>query len=163
MRQENKFVAELYRYLAPFIDTKKTIHLSLDGMAAKNGVNQGILDDADVPDFWFTLIGSGHQTLLEAKTLTKNNQVTLGSNQVSSWRAQGSGKHRPHAWVAVSLDFKTFYFWSHQDFLEHLNKLKILRKYNPFTIPDKVKNLQSFETVEELALHILRYFSPTQG
>jgi hypothetical protein len=31
MKQERKLVAELYRYIAPFIDTEHDVYISLDG------------------------------------------------------------------------------------------------------------------------------------
>src|SRR5436309_86774 len=49
VKQENHFVAELWRYLAPFIDTSSQSYLSLDGIAARKGVSDHVLADADVP------------------------------------------------------------------------------------------------------------------
>ena len=56
MKQESRFVAELYRYLAPFIDTARELYVSLDGMAARQGVLGGHFTDPDVPDLWFYLV-----------------------------------------------------------------------------------------------------------
>jgi hypothetical protein len=47
-KREHQFVAETYRHLAPFIDSSKGVYLSLDGEAAKQGVLQGIFQDACV-------------------------------------------------------------------------------------------------------------------
>lgn len=57
-KQEHRFVAELYRFLAPFVDVEAGVYLSLDGMAALRGVEAKIFEDSDVPDLWFTLVGT---------------------------------------------------------------------------------------------------------
>src|SRR5438552_11675650 len=64
MKQEHRFVADLYRYIAPFIDTAEPIFLSLDGEAAKKGVSEKHFGDAGIPDMWFTLVGATMPTLI---------------------------------------------------------------------------------------------------
>src|SRR4051794_15694829 len=105
MRQEHRFVAELYRYLAPFIDTSADVYLSLDGIAARRGVSSKKFDDADVPDLWFTLVGHTQPVLLEAKIVDDKRRVTVNRNQLMAWRSNGRGGHRPTAWVATNEAF----------------------------------------------------------
>jgi hypothetical protein len=153
MRQEHRFVADLYRYLAPFIDPDKPIYLSLDGEAAKKGVREKVFDDGDVPDLWFTLVGNPTETLLEAKTLSETNRITLGGRQLAAWRSSGEGKHRPWAWVAASIDLRQLYFWEHEAFLESLDDCRSNAANCEFRLPE---THVAFRDIRALALHILR-------
>ncbi len=67
MKQEHRLVAELYRFIGPFINTTKDIYVSLDGQAADTAVLAGRFKDAALPDLWFTLVGATAPTLIEAK------------------------------------------------------------------------------------------------
>jgi hypothetical protein len=153
MRQEHRFVADLYRYLAPFIDPYKPIYLSLDGEAAKKGVKEEFFEDRDVPDLWFTLLGNQTETLLEAKTLFSPNSIKLGQRQLTAWRSNGPGKHRPWAWVAASSDLKQLSFWRHEAFLGKLDRCRSNADYPDIRLPD---DKVAFTDIRALALHILR-------
>ena len=67
MKQEHRLVAEVYRYLAPFIDTTKDIYLGLDGQAALTASTAGRFVDPNLPDLWFTLLGRPVPCRIEAK------------------------------------------------------------------------------------------------
>jgi hypothetical protein len=71
MKQEQKLVAEVYRYLAPFIDTSRELYLSLDGQAPLVGVGRGHFVDGTIPGPWFTILGNTRATLIEAKAADK--------------------------------------------------------------------------------------------
>lgn len=152
MKQEHRLVAELYRYIAPFIDTKKEIYLSLDGQAAKTAVGAGRFIDPDIPDLWFTLVGEDHPTRLEAKILDKGS-ASLMRSQVLAWRSSGPGSYKPHAWVAANREFSEFYFWQHAAFCPSLDRCSANRKTHTLAAP---KERVAFSTVPELVLHVLR-------
>lgn len=152
MRQEHRFVADLYRYVAPFIDTAKPIYLSLDGEAAKRGVTEKHFGDAGVPDMWFTLVGGNGSTLVEAKII-EGGKVTIGQSQLCAWRTSGNGKHKPSAWVAANHSLDKFYYWSHNDILQILDACTSQKKYPKVGAPSSAKE---FSDLRLLALELLR-------
>ena len=153
MKQESRFVAESYRYLAPFIDTGAHLHLGLDGEAAKKGVSDSVFADPDVPDLWFTLVGSTRPTLLEAKVLHAGRRIIVNRRQLYAWRSSGLGRHKPTAWVATDEGLKTFLHWEHSDFIQQLDKSGAASKYPTFRLPDV---RAEFPDVRQSALHVLR-------
>jgi hypothetical protein len=153
MKQEHKLVAELYRYLAPFINTEHEIYISLDGQAAITGVGKGTFVDSVVPDLWFTLLAAAEPTLVEAKTIDTNGRLLLMRSQLQAWRGVGAGAHKPAFWVATNRAFDKFYFWSHAEFLPILDKTKATANTVTLLPP---KNRREFISVSALALHILR-------
>ena len=85
MKQEHRLVAELYRFVAPFIDTKKDIFVSVDGgQAASRATKAGRFVDAALPDLWFTLIGADNRTLVEAKIIENEGKALLMQSQLRS-------------------------------------------------------------------------------
>ena len=154
MKQESRFVAELYRYLAPFIDTSRPLYVSLDGIAARRGVSDNVFSDPDVPDLWFTLAGDPNLILLEAKVLNAGRRVTVNQAQLTAWRSTGSGKHKPGAWVAADEALTAFFYWSHVDFLARLDASNTTALYPRLQMPD---SRIEFTEVRQLALHVLRF------
>jgi hypothetical protein len=154
MKQEHLFVANLYHYLLPFIDSAKLIPVSLDGEAAKKGVKERRFQDSNVPDLWFTLVGGSAPVLLEAKVMNGNGSITIGHGQLSAWRRNGNGRHPPTAWVASNEALSEFYYWSHGGFSERLHECRARGKY-PRIRPPKDK-MSHFCDIRQLALHILR-------
>ena len=152
MKQEHRLVAEIYRFLAPFINASNDIYLCLDGQAARTGVTDGRFSDPDVPDMWFTLVGAAQPLRLEAKILD-GNAATLMSSQVRAWRSTGSSKYSPDAWVAANRAFDTFYFWPHSDFVRQLDKCTATQPSHKLAAP---RDRLSFSSIPELALHVLR-------
>ncbi len=153
MKQEHRLVAELYRFIAPFIDTKKDIFISLDGQAASTATKAGRFADAALPDLWFTLLGSDNRTLIEAKIIENEGKALLMQSQLIAWRSSGSGAYKPEYWVAANRSFDRYYFWKHEHFLPILDKSKA--KTNTLTLhppPERVE----FLSISELALHVLR-------
>ncbi len=117
MKQEHRLVAEVYRWLAPFVDTQHDIYISPDGQAAKTAVAAGRFKDPDIPDLWFTLVGSHTPTYIEAKVVDDDGTVLVMQSQITAWRnTGGTGMYKPHYWVATNRSFKKFYFWHHADF-----------------------------------------------
>jgi hypothetical protein len=152
MKQEQRLVAEVYRYLAPFIDTSRDIYLSLDGQAALVGVGQGRFVDGTIPDLWFTLIGRANPTLIEAKAFDAKGRVLLMQSQLQAWRTSGAGGHRPSYWIGVSNSFDTFFLWKHSDFLLALDNSQ--NKQDTVTLAPPPQR-QEFGTINQLALAIL--------
>ena len=152
MKQEQKLVAELYRYVAPFIDSSKDLYLSLDGQAALVGVGKGHFIDGTIPDLWFTVMGQADAMLIEAKALDAKGRVLLMQTQLRAWCSSGRGGHKPHLWVAVSNAFDQFFLWGHSDFTSILDACRNNQKTVPFSVP---KSAQSFKTVNQLALAVL--------
>jgi hypothetical protein len=162
MKQEHRLVAEIYRFLAPFIDASENIYLCLDGQAARTGVAAGHFSDPDVPDMWFTLVGAAQPFRLEAKILD-GNAATLMSSQVRAWRSNGSSNYSPDAWVAASRKFDKFFFWPHSAFTSQLDKCSATQSSHKLATP---KDKLMFSSLPELSLHILRVspnnsFKPT--
>jgi len=158
MKQEHRLVAEIYRFVAPFIDTTKEIYLSLDGQAAKTAVGKGRFTDPDIPDLWFTLVGSGFTTRIEAKILD-NGSALLMQSQILAWRSFGSGSYKPVAWVAANREFTEFYYWPHSAFLPSLDRCAAARKTHTLAAP---KDRLVFPSIPELALHVLRASSESR-
>lgn len=154
MKQEQRLVAELYRYLAPFFDTSKDVYVSLDGRAALTGVQRGRLSDGTVPDLWFTLAGSELPTRLEAKALDTSRKVLLMQNQLKAWRCSGVGHYTPDLWVAASHGFDAFYLWEQAEFASLLERSRNRQKTVPFSMP---AGHRTYATVAELALAVLRH------
>ncbi len=153
MKQENRLVAELYRYLAPFIDTKKDIYICLDGQAAETGVSNGTLIDSVLPDMFFHFVGQTHPTLMEAKIIEESGNALLMQSQLSSWRSTGTGKYKPKYWFASNRSFTEFYLWTHEEFLPILNNSKALGK--TLTLKSPVSKLK-FTNIIELAIYIIK-------
>ena len=152
MKQEHRLVAEIYRFIAPFIDTTQEIYLSLDGQAAKTAVGAGRFTDPDIPDLWFTLVGSKRPTRLEAKILDKGAALLMQS-QILAWRSSGTGAYKPASWVAANREFNEFYIWPHTAFSPSLDRCTAARKTHKLAAP---KDRLVFSSIPELALHILR-------
>lgn len=153
MKQENRLVAELYRFLAPFIDTSKDIYVCLDGQAAATAVAAEKFIDATLPDLWVTFVGDFWRTLIEVKISEDEGGVLLMQSQLSAWRSSGGGAYKPKIWVAANRSFNEFYFWAHADFLPALDRTKA--KGKTITLRPPSSKL-AFKHVSELALHILR-------
>lgn len=152
MKQEHRLVAEIYRFVAPFIDTTKEIYLSLDGQAAKTAVGAGRFTDSDIPDLWFTFVGSESPTRIEAKILDKGAALLMQS-QILAWRSKGTGSYKPESWIAANREFNQFYFWHHSAFVPSLDRCGATRKTHTLSAP---KERLAFSSIPELALHILR-------
>ncbi len=153
MKQEQRLVAELYRYIAPFIDASKDVYVSLDGQAAMLGVQSGHFMDGTIPDLWFTLIGNTRSSHIEAKALNPKNHVLLMQSQLQAWKSTGTGRHKPEFWVAVSNGFDTFYLWEQTDFALILDRSKSKQKTVSVSLP---ASRRTFGTVVELALAVLQ-------
>ena len=153
MKQEHRLVAEVYRFLAPFVDTKCAVYLSLDGQAAITAHRAGRFLDTNIPDIWVTLIGTGSPVHIEAKTLDNDGKVMLMQSQLTAWRSTGCGAYKPQYWIGVDRPFERFYFWAHDDFLPILDRSKANRKTVTFRPP---KSSRVFMSPQELALHVLR-------
>jgi hypothetical protein len=165
MKQEQRLVAEVYRFLAPFVDTTKSIYVSLDGQAALTGMEKGMFTHPTIPDLWFTFVGAEVPTLIEVKTV-RDDKVLLMQSQLQAWCSMGNGTHRPQSWIAVNTEFNCFYYWTHEAFLPRLDRPTNRRPGSkiPKTIyrelPDE---LQQFRNANELALHIIRQTAITEG
>ena len=152
MKQEQRLVAEVYRFLAPFVDTAKNVYVSLDGQAAEMGVQGGLFEHPTIPDLWFTFVGAGAPTLLEAK-IVDDGRVLVMQSQLQAWRSTGGGAHRPHAWIAASRGLDTFYYWTHADFVGRLDGTRAGTPTVLLRVPDQ---RTEFGHASELALHIIR-------
>ena len=152
MKQEQRLVAEVYRFLAPFVDTTESIYISLDGQAAQTGMAKGLFTHPTIPDLWFTFVGAHEPTLIEAKTV-RAGKVLLMQSQLQSWRSTGTGAHKPKSWIAVNTEFDRFYYWTHTDFFPRLDATQATTPTVNLRLPD---NLLEFRHPNELALQIIR-------
>jgi hypothetical protein len=153
MKQEHRLVAELYRFIAPYIDTTKDIYVSLDGQAADTAVVAGRFKDAAIPDLWFSLVGAASPTRIEAKIIEDNGGALLMQSRLSAWRTAGAGAYKPQFWVASNRSFNKFYFWTHGEFLPSLDNSKA--QSNTLTLRPP-ESRREFNHISELALHVLR-------
>lgn len=151
MKQEHRFVAELYHCLAPHINMHRPVYVSLDGQAAITGVREELFKDTFIPDLWFTLRDLKRPTLIEAKALDGNNRVLLMRAQLLAWRPRGHGHHKPRYWVAVNLLRDTFYLWSHLSYLTILRRCRNRQRTVSLQLPTEP---EEFRSVEQLACRI---------
>ncbi len=128
------------------------IYVSLDGQAAEMGVQQGMFMHATIPDLWFTLSGSQTPSLIEAK-IVDDGRVLIMQSQLSAWRSNGSGAHRPQAWIAADRTFERFFYWSHTAFLPRLDATRARTPTLQLRLPD---TYSEFHDISQLALHIIR-------
>ena len=159
MKQEQRLVAELYRYIAPFLDISKDVFVSLDGQAALLGVKAGRFADGTLPDLWFTLIGNRSPSCVEAKALSATGKVLLMHSQVQAWKSSGHGRHKPDFWVAVSNSFDAFFLWEHADFAPALERSQNRQDTVSLSLPPARRK---FGTVIELALAVLERAQRTE-
>jgi hypothetical protein len=152
MKQEHRLVAEVYRYLAPFIDAQRDIYLSLDGQAARTAVGAGRFTDPDIPDLWYTLVGEIAPSRIEAKILD-NGAALLMRSQILAWRSSGPGAYKPQAWVAANREFREFYYWPHSSFVPSLDRCSANRQTHILAAP---KDRVVFGSIPELVLYLLR-------
>ena len=121
MKQENKFVAELYHYLAPFVDRCQELYICVDGGAAKHHSGEGgTLDDAVLPDLWFYPLGKQFPIGIEAKVLD-GTSISVRQGQLQSWRTAGSGAYCPRFWVTSNTDLTEFNCWHHRSMIPRLD------------------------------------------
>ncbi len=151
MKQEHRFVAQLFGYLAPFVDDAKPLYLSLDGEAAKKGVRESHFKDPTVPDIWLTLVDK-RELRIEAKILSGNDRFIVGKEQLSAWFATGKGAHPPTGWVVANEKLTDFYYWAHSEIAHQPTKAIQGGRYYEVRAPTMKR---TFGTVREVALHIL--------
>lgn len=157
MKQENRFVAQLFHYLAPFVDMEEDMFICVDGGAAKHHAAQAgaALLDSNVPDIWLTFVGQKSPVGIEAKVI-EDNSISVRQGQLQAWKSGGHGAHQPIFWVATNRDVSKFFCWHHSDMRRRLdestastdNVKMSLAKYPP---AHETSNLA------ELALFILSY------
>lgn len=90
MKQENRFVAQLFHYLAPFVDMERALFICVDGGAAKHHAGRAgspLTDDADVPDLWLALIGKKGSFGIGAKVIDQNS-ISVRQGQLRAWRTK---------------------------------------------------------------------------
>jgi len=87
IRQENKFVAQLFHFLAPFVDPEKDLFICVDGAKAlQNCEKKGSkLLDAALPDLWFTAHGRSIPIGIEAK-IFGNRGISFRRSQIPAWQ-----------------------------------------------------------------------------
>lgn len=155
MKQENRFVAQLFHYLAPFVDLDRDLFICVDGGAAKHhaGRDGAQLTDPNVPDLWFAFCGQPDHTGIEAKVLD-GNCISIRQGQLKSWCTAGSGVYRPRFWVATNAKLTEFVCWHHRTIAPRLDSTR--RK-----TPDVKLSMAKYSpdhkcsSIAELALFIL--------
>lgn len=97
MKQENRFVAQLFHFLAPFVDMSKDLFICVDGGAAKHHAGQdgAALLDPNVPDIWLSLVGHESPIGIEAKVIDEHNSISVrqGSSKRGGPEAVGPTSH----------------------------------------------------------------------
>lgn len=159
MKQENKFVAQLFHYLAPFVDLEKELFICVDGGAAKahSGGSASPLIDPAVPDLWLTLIGQEQAFGIEAKVLD-HNKISVRQSQISAWRSDGTGHYKPTFWVATNREQSEYWCWSHSALVDCLNRTKSKQANVSLSI-GRYAALHHSRSLPGLALHLLTHAS----
>jgi hypothetical protein len=153
MKQEHRFVAQLFGYLAPFVNEKEQIFLSLDGEAAKKGVRESHFKDPIVPDLWLTLL-DGRALRIEAKVVSWEKGFTIGASQRRAWFGGGSGAHKPTGWAVTNTALDEFYYWPHKRIVRRA--LKSINKGRYFLVEAPSMRRPMFTAYREFALFLLR-------
>lgn len=155
MKQENKFVAQLFHYLAPFTDTEKDLYICIDGGAAKNhsGNHDSVLLDPGVPDIWLTLVGQSSATGIEAKVL-EDNKISFRQNQILAWRSNGVGNYKPKFWVATNRVLDRYYCWRHLSIVTRLDTTDSTADNVSLSVSNYPADFES-SSLAELALFII--------
>jgi len=122
MRQEHLIAARLFHHLYGHIDHSQRVIFCLDGMAAKRGVNQDILEDPNIPDFHWTFNGGAVAFSAEVKIVDSQNRVRFcGDGQPRSWGTGGTAAVKPHLWIGANEDMNKYFIWKHKKFEENLS------------------------------------------
>lgn len=123
MKQENRFVAQLFHFLAPFVDMSKDLFICVDGGAAKHHAGQegAALLDPNVPDLWLSLVGREIPIGIEAKVI-EDNSISIRQGQLQAWKTGGAGAYQPRFWVATNRELSAFYCWHHSDMQRRLDE-----------------------------------------
>jgi hypothetical protein len=157
MKQENRFVAQLFHYLAPFVNMGRDFFICVDGGAAKHhaGLKGARLTDPNVPDLWFSFCGQHDYIGIEAKILEKNS-ISIRKGQLRAWRTSGTGIYRPKFWVATNRDVTEFFCWHHSTMLPRLDSTSSRVDNVSLSLSKYPPDHQS-GNIAELALFILTH------
>lgn len=157
MKQENRFVAELYRYLAPFVDEAQDRFICVDGGAAKHhaGRENSPIIAPDIPDLWLSFVGRKQHVGIEAKILDKRS-ISVRQSQLRAWRSDGEGYYRPRFWVASNRALDEFHCWEHSSIVRCLDRTKNKTPNVALSLGGIVTDFSS-SSLPELALHILKH------
>ncbi len=155
MKQENRFVAHLFHFLAPFVDMEQDLFICVDGAAAArhSGAEGARLLDSDLPDLWLTFCGHTTPTGIEAKVIEKNS-ISIRQAQLKAWCSAGTGAYQPTFWVATNRGLTEFFCWHHAALRSRLDS-------SASTVPNVSLSLSAFppahrsSNIAELALYIL--------
>ena len=125
MKQENRFVAQLFHFLAPFVDYERDLLICVDGGAATHHAKrtESAIVDPDIPDIWCAFVGKAGFTGIEAKTIAANS-ISVRQGQLRAWRTVGKGHYRPSFWVATDSQLTEFHCWHHSSMVKRLDTTK---------------------------------------
>ena len=155
MKQENRFVAQLFHYLAPFIDMERDLFICVDGGAATHhaGTENAPISDPDLPDLWFTLHGKESPIGIEAKVLDGQN-ISFRGSQLRAWRTDGTGRYTPTFWVATNRNLSEYFCWYHSTMVPRLDTTNSQQDNVTLSVSDYRADHYS-KNLPELALFIL--------
>jgi hypothetical protein len=161
MKQENKFVAQLFHFLAPFVDTDRELYICVDGGAANHhaGRDGSALLDPDVPDLWLAFQGQQSHTGIEAKIL-EGNSISVRQSQLRAWRSSGKGVYKPKYWVASNRTLSEYYCWDHSIMLPRLDATKSTVDNVAISMA-KTPSSFSTKSLASLALYVLSRHRPS--
>jgi hypothetical protein len=162
MKQENRFVAQLFHYLAPFVDMERPLFICVDGAAASKHASgeDARLIDANVPDLWLAFCGHSEHTGIEAKVLDKGS-ISIRQSQLVAWRSGGTGAYVPRFWVTTDRDIKEFQCWKQASMLPRLDSTKSTVDNVSLSLSQYPPEHRS-KSIAELALYILTHHRTTK-
>jgi hypothetical protein len=157
MRQENRFVAQLFHFLAPFVDYERDLLICVDGGAATHHAArpESAIVDPDIPDIWCAFLGKPGFTGIEAKMLN-GNTISVRKGQLSAWRSSGNGYYRPSFWVAADVGFTVFHCWQHSTMASRLDTTASTVQNVSLSMTKHPPDFSS-KKLAELALYLLSH------
>lgn len=157
MRQENRFVAQLFHFLAPFVDYERDLLICVDGGAATHHAGRigSVIVDPDIPDIWCAFVGKPGFTGIEAKTLA-GNCISVRQGQLRAWRTGGKGHYRPAFWVSCNSDVSQFSCWHHTSIVKRLDSTTSTTQNVSLSVAKFPPDFSSTK-LAELALYLLTH------
>ena len=161
MKQENRFVAQLFHFLAPFVDMEQDLFICVDGAAAArhSGTAGARLIDSNLPDLWLTFCGHSTPTGIEAKVID-GSSVSVRQAQLRAWRTNGTGAYQPTFWVTTNRELTEFCCWDHSVLRPRLD-LSVSTVDNVALSLSGYPHAHRSSNIAELALYILTHHRTT--
>lgn len=105
MSLENKFAAEMYHRLYPWIDHNVDVKFCLD---------DGGKSKSATPDLCFSFLGGSKPMRIEFKMMHTNGKVRVFKKQFQTWNGQNN-QDAPYLWIAKRIEAEEYFLWPHSN------------------------------------------------